>query len=166
MYFPVNVSTIQKYVTSLAFDGDPDIHLPCRVSPEDRVIWMYIKSSNAPQIVIFNGTSVDALYANSFTVHVDQRTRYYNLTLNNVRLNQSGWFICMEDTRSIFMQTTRLTVMGKYQLSTSASTELWRYINIIIIIIIIIEVCHSSSVILQIVDRVQVEISNKFFDTL
>ena len=122
MDFPVNVSTIQKYITLPAFDGGA-IHLPC-CSPEARVIWMYIKSSNAPQIVISIGTSVDEMYESSFTVHGDQRTGYYNLTFNRVQLNQSGWFICMEDSRSIFVQATQLTVKGTYQLGACASTEL------------------------------------------
>ena len=113
MNFPVNVSTIQTYENSWAFDGDPYILLPCLNGPEDRVIWMYIKSSDAPQIVIFNGTVVDAMYASSFTVHSDQRTGYYNLTIDRVKLNLSGWFICMEYSRSICITTTRLTVLGE-----------------------------------------------------
>jgi len=110
---PVNISAVQTYIDLSAFNGDSDIPLSCRVNRNDRVIWMHIRSPEAPQNVVFNGNNIEPQYSGRIAARVDQLLGYGNLTIINLEPNESGWYICMEERSNVVVETIRLTVLGE-----------------------------------------------------
>jgi len=84
------MSSIQSNQTLSVYHGN-NITLLCRADLSGTVRWHFAKSGMTPQ-VIFNGNSIDSKYVGRVSVDVDQ-----NLTLHNVLINESGWYICVRD---------------------------------------------------------------------
>jgi len=109
----VNVSSLGTPSSEHVIEGD-DVTLPCRNILRGPIRWLYIKSNDEPQNVIFNGESIESEYKNKITERVDKTAGDYNLLFRNVRLNQSGLYICVEDWGAIYKRTIHLNVLGKY----------------------------------------------------
>jgi len=91
-----------------------EITLPCRNKLGGPMRWLYTKSIDSPQNVLFNGETIESKYVDRITARVDQTSGNYNLLLNNVRLNQSGLYICVEDWGVLHKYPIVLDVLGKY----------------------------------------------------
>jgi len=70
--------------------------------------------NTALQHVIYNGLSVEPEYNDKVTVFVDQVTGEYDMSIHNVQLNESGWYVCLDDGSSINVHPHLITVRGKY----------------------------------------------------
>jgi len=95
----VNVSTLQNPRTAWTTQGR-SVSLSCRTATSNPVRWFYIKSQNEPQYVIFNGISVELNYKDKVTMDRDPAVGKWDMTVKNVQLNESGWYICIDDEGS------------------------------------------------------------------
>ena len=93
----VNVTLLEPNQTLSLSDYDgSNVTLPCRANLNGEVRWVYVQSVNAPQHVIFSNNSVEPNYRGK--VSLDGLPGDYSLSLHNVQLNESGWYICIEDS--------------------------------------------------------------------
>jgi len=113
MFALVNISSLETTSSEHVTEGN-QITLPCRNKLGGPMRWMYTKSIDSPQNVLFNGVSIESKYVDRITARVDQTSGNYNLLLNNVRLNQSGLYICVEDWAVIYKHSMQLNVLGEY----------------------------------------------------
>jgi hypothetical protein len=107
----VNVSSLVTPSTEHVIEGN-QITLPCRNKLGVPMRWLYIKSIDSPQNVLFNGESIE-LKVERITARVDKTSGNYNLLLFNVRLNQSGLYLCVEDWGVLYKHPIQLNVLGK-----------------------------------------------------
>jgi len=113
LFVLVNMSSLQTPARQHVTEGN-QITLPCRNKLGGPMRWLYTKSIDSPQNVLFNGVSIESKYVDRITARVDQTSGNYNLLLNNVRLNQSGLYICVEDWGVLYKHPTVLDVLGMY----------------------------------------------------
>jgi len=112
LFISVNITTLPSPQELMVYDGD-GITLPCLASlPGPSIRWFYSKSQNTPQDVIFDWNTINSNYTNKVTVSINELTGDCNLTLQNVQLNESGWYICIVDGGSTFLHPIFLTVNG------------------------------------------------------
>ena len=113
----MNVSLLQSNRSSLVVAGS-DVTLPCQRHAGGPVRWLYVKSEHSPQDVISKDKVIQLKYTDAVTiVHTAQD---YNLSLRNVQLNQSGFYICVEDGLLFFKTPILLTVLCKLCYSQAA----------------------------------------------
>jgi hypothetical protein len=89
----VDISKIRQcYQLADVYDGN-HITLQCKVHQNDGPErWHYAESPITQQRVIFNGNSADSNYVDRVSV-----TEAHNMSLNNVQMNESGWYTCVKD---------------------------------------------------------------------
>jgi hypothetical protein len=95
----VDISEIQPDHELVIINGD-NTTLQCQASigsTNRTVAWYYAKSRNTSQNVVFNSNSIDSKFIDRVSVDVDHSSRDYNLSLHNVQINESGWYICVDD---------------------------------------------------------------------
>jgi len=88
-----------------------NVILPCRAPSGSPMIWRHSESNITQQFDIFNGRSVDPNYVDRMAIIVDETAGDYNLSLQNVQLNDSGFYICT-DVHSSYINLTLLHVHG------------------------------------------------------
>jgi len=108
----VDIANIQNHESWSRVNGG-SLVLPCRTTDGGPVRWLHSESEITPQYVIFNGHSVEPNYVDKITVNVDQDVGDFNLSLRNVQLNDSGYYLCIE-VRSQLVHLRLLTVHGSY----------------------------------------------------
>lgn len=109
MLVSVNVSLLETPKSSFVMDGG-DVTLTCHSNLSDPIRWLYIRSENTPQDVLFNGKSIDLKYVDRVTAQVSGG---YTLLLHDVQLNQMGLYICINDGGNSYKYPIQLTVLGK-----------------------------------------------------
>jgi Immunoglobulin V-set domain len=95
-YSVVNVSSLDNSKTIWSTHGR-DETLSCRSASFNPVTWLYIESQRAPQHVIAVGRMTESEYKNKVTAFGDEASGEYELVIQNVQLNESGWYVCMVD---------------------------------------------------------------------
>jgi len=98
-FISVDISEIKPDHELVIVNGDiTTLQCPANIGSTNRsVAWYYAKSRRTPQNVIFNRNSIDSKFINKVSVHVDQLSREYSMSLHNVQINESGWYICIGD---------------------------------------------------------------------
>jgi len=110
-FISVDISEIKPDHELVIVNGDSTtLQCPDSIGSTNRsVAWYYAKSRRTPQNIIFNRNSIDSKFINRVSVHVDHSSREYNISLHNVRINESGWYICLGDDS---FQSYTLNVYG------------------------------------------------------
>jgi len=97
--FSVDISEIKPDQELVIVNGDiTTLQCPTSIGSTNRsVAWYYAKSRRTPQNVIFNRNSIDSKFINRASVHVHQSSRDHSMSLHNIQVNASGWYICLDD---------------------------------------------------------------------
>lgn len=106
--------TYQTYEKITAAVGDTVV-LPCRTTLGVPVDWKYMMTNESQQpTYVYSNFVIYAEYLDKATTEqVNPATGRYDLTLHNVQLNDSGWFVCIEDGGLAEVHVRALDVSGK-----------------------------------------------------
>lgn len=110
----MDIASFQHHEHMSIVNGSNAI-LPCRVSDGGPVRWLHSESDITPQYVMFDGRSVQSNYSDRVRTHVDHTAGDFNLSVSNVQLKDSGWYICIE-INSQHVHLHLLKVHGLYGL--------------------------------------------------
>jgi Immunoglobulin V-set domain len=93
MLFAVMASGYQEKTASVG----QQVVLPCHTTLSASVDWRYMNTSISKQLM-YSGFTVYDMYENKISNEgVDQARGYYNLTIHNVQVSDSGLYVCTED---------------------------------------------------------------------
>ena len=97
----VNVSQSSSYQEhSVVIDRA--VHLSCHTNLTDPVKWIFMKTPTSEQHSIYSGGTLNKTFTNHLmnvtVTGVENATeRQYELVINEVQENQTGWYVCIED---------------------------------------------------------------------
>ena len=109
----VNVSLFENHESINPNQGD-QVSLVCRSVTLNPSRWLYIEREEAPQHVIANGKMIEPEYKGKITEFVDETTGEHGLLVHNVQLNESGWYVCIDDGTSLHVYPYSVNVHGTY----------------------------------------------------
>ena len=77
------------------------VMLPCTISGDVSISWLYIHSDTGQQIKISGNGPIRKKYEGKFSAVTDSATGNYSLILFNVQMNDSGWYVCISESGRI-----------------------------------------------------------------
>lgn len=103
--------------------------MPCHTTLGVPVDWKYMKlNSSTPSYVYSNFIVYDSFEGKISTKSMDPATGYYNLTIHNVQLNDSGWYVCIEDGGSGDKHVYVLNISGSLTYLSVVNTVIITFI--------------------------------------
>jgi len=91
LLYSVDISKVGQYHQQLTVYNGNNIILQCGVQLTGPTRWHYANSPRTNQMIIYNGNSVVTKYVQGVSVDAEQ-----NLSLNNVKINESGCYTCVK----------------------------------------------------------------------
>jgi Immunoglobulin V-set domain len=74
------------------------VTLPCTISGEGSISWLYIHLDTAQQIKVYGNNRAANNYEAKFSAAADPATGNYSLILFNAQINDSGWYVCISES--------------------------------------------------------------------
>ena len=109
----VDVSRFQdREMQRLSHVVGDNVTLPCQLSLTGLQRWLYTPQDKSRQYVMTSGSHVQLNNSRVMTLHDSQTSQEYGLTMHNVQLNETGWYICVGDGDSTIVLPFFLTVHG------------------------------------------------------
>ena len=75
-----------------------NVTLPCTISGDVSISWLYIHSDTGQQIKISGNGPIRKKYEGKFSAVTDSATGNYSLILFNAQTNDSGWYVCISES--------------------------------------------------------------------
>jgi hypothetical protein len=98
MSISVNVSLLESNLSRESVIVGGNATLSCVFPSGSSVKCLHIASENVyQQDVIFEQSYFSNCYKEKITTSVDRTSGVYKLTVNNVQLDDSGWYVCMDE---------------------------------------------------------------------
>jgi Immunoglobulin V-set domain len=77
------------------------VTLPCTINGSVSICWLYIHFDTAQQSKIYGNGQLTNNLAGKFRAVADPATGNYSLILFNAQMNDSGWYVCVSESRRI-----------------------------------------------------------------
>jgi hypothetical protein len=109
----VNVSLLEPDLSRESVIVGGNASLSCVYPSSSSVKCLHIASENTyEQHVIFKKNYFNNSYLEKITTSVDRAAGVHKLTVNNAQLDDSGWFVCMDEGYSLNKCAMYLDVNG------------------------------------------------------